>query len=277
MGLWYDETYNDRLRFGLRIERTLFAKQSDYQYVEIFESSELGRTLAIDGLLMTSEGDEHYYHEMIVHPAMVTVPRAKRVLVIGGGDGGTAREVLRHRDVQRVVMVEIDGCVIDACKAHLPTLGAWDDPRLEVIVGDGIAFVKQADVEPFDVIILDGSDPVGPSKGLFNAGFYEGVRRLLKPHGVFALQSGSPIIQRPIFLEVVQTLRRLFKTVAPYFGPVQLYAGGQWSWTLATNAVDPKAIREDRLTAIEAACKYYNGDIHRAAFALPNDLKRLLG
>ncbi len=276
MSLWYYETFDDRIRFGLRVERTLFAKRSDYQFVEVFETVELGKTLAIDGIYMTSEGDEHYYHEMLVHPAMVTVPGAKRVLIIGGGDGGTAREVLRHPTVDKVVMVEIDSVVVDACKAHMPTLGSWDDPRLELLIGDGIAYVKQSDVEPFDVILLDGSDPVGPAEGLFNKDFYEGVSRLLRPNGVFALQSESPMIQRPVFLDVVKTLRELFKTAQPYFGPVLLYGGAQWSWTFATNAVDPMAIDDAQLAHIEAGCKYYNRDIHRGAFALPNDLKRLL-
>jgi len=277
MSLWYYETFDDRIRFGLRVEHTLFAKQSDYQYVEVFKTVELGKTLAIDGIYMTSEGDEHYYHEMIVHPAMVTVPGARRVLIIGGGDGGTAREVLRHPSVEKVVMVEIDQVVVDACKAHMPELGSWDDPRLELIIGDAIEYVKQAHVEPFDVIVLDGSDPVGPAEGLFNVDFYKGVSRLLRDGGVFSLQSESPMIQRPVFLEVVQTLRTIFKTAQPYFGPVLLYGGAQWSWTFASNTVDPLAIDEAQLAHVEDGCKYYNRDIHRGAFALPNDLRRQLG
>jgi len=276
MSLWYTETFGDKIRFGLRVERTLFSERSEFQLIEVFETAAMGKALAIDGLFMTSERDEHYYHEMIVHPAMVTVPGAKRVLIIGGGDGGTAREVLRHPTVEQVVMVEIDGMVVDACKEHLPGLGNWNDPRLELIIGDGIDYVKRADADSFDIVLLDGSDPVGPAEGLFNASFYANVKNALRPGGVFALQSESPLIQRPVFLDVVRTVGEMFNTARPYFGPVLLYGAGQWSWTYATDSVDPMAINEAQLAHVESDCKYYNRDIHRGAFALPNDLRGLL-
>jgi spermidine synthase len=275
MTLWYREVYEDESSYGLRVKRTLHSAQSDFQYVEVIDTVQLGRVLVIDGIFMTSERDEHFYHEMLVHPALVTTPAA-RVLVIGGGDGGTVRQLMRHPDVTEVVMVEIDGAVVEACKEHMPALGTWDDPRLELVIGDGIAYVRDRDVAPFDVILLDGTDPVGPGEGLFNREFYADVARLLAPNGVFALQSESPILMPKLFGEIVTTLRELFPRVHPYFGPVPLYAAGIWSWTYASKGADPMAIDDQRLAAIEAGCKQYNRDIHRGAFALPNYVRQLL-
>ena len=265
------------MRFGLKIRRMVHSAQSDYQKIEIFDTEQYGRTLALDGVLMTSEGDEFYYHEMLVHPALTTAPRIGRVLVIGGGDGGTLREVCRHPEVEKVVVVEIDRMVVEACKKHLSTIGtAWNDPRLELIFDDGVRYVREADVAPFDVILLDGSDPAGPAEGLFDEAFYRGCERLLAPSGVFALQSESPVLFREVFAEVVRTLRRIFGTARPYLGSVPIYAAGMWTWTYATHNVDPMAIIDSRAERIEAVARYYNRDIHRAAFALPGDLKKLL-
>ncbi len=275
MALWYDETYRDQSRFGLRVTRTLCETVSDYQRIEILDTVRLGRTLVIDGIFMTSERDQHYYHEMLVHPPLVTVD-ARHVLIIGGGDGGTARQVLRHPGVERVVMVEIDGAVVAACREHMPALGAWDDPRLDLVIGDGIAYVADPDHGPFDVILLDGTDPVGPGEGLFNRAFYADVARRLRPGGVFALQSESPILMPELFYDIQSALRESFAVVAPYFGTVPLYAAGNWSWTYASDRADPMAIDADRAAAIEAGCDYYNRDIHRAAFAQPSAVRRRL-
>lgn len=272
MALWFDEVFEDDTRFGLKVVRTIHTETSPYQRIAIMESERFGRFLTLDDIFMTSEGDEFYYHEMIVHPALVTAPRAKRVLIIGGGDGGTAREVLRHPEVETCVMVEIDEAVVRACQAHLPTIGtAWNDPRLDLRFDDGIQFVKEGDVEPFDVVLLDGSDPVGPAEGLFNRSFYEGVRRVLAPDGVFALQSESPTLMETLFFDTQRTLREVFPKVIPYMGSVILYGAGLWTWTLCTSdeSYDPQAIVEERLPAAETTSRYYNRDIHRGCFALP--------
>ena len=202
MGPWYDEVFADRVRFGLKIRRVLYSGQSDHQKIEVLDTEQFGRVLVLDGVFMTSEADEYFYHEMMVHPAMTTAPRIRRVLVIGGGDGGTIREVLRHPEVESAVLVEIDGQVVEVCREHLASIGtAWDDPRLEVIIRDGVAFAREAVLESFDVILLDGCDPVGPSEGLFNESFYRGCARLLRPDGVFALQSETPVLLEDVFLE----------------------------------------------------------------------------
>ncbi len=271
---WYDEVFDQQSRLGIKVRDVLYEGQSDFQKIDVLETVGFGRVLAIDQIFMTSEKDEYLYHEMIVHPPLTTSSRIGRVLVIGGGDGGTVREVLTYPEVERVVMVEIDGKVVEVSKKYLDKIGtAWDDPRLELIIGDGIDYAKNADVAPFDVILLDGCDPVGPAKGLFTEEFYRGVARLLADGGVFVLQSESPILQRDVFLEIGQTLKKIFARVHPYFGPVPIYASGSWSWTYASQTAEPFSIIEERATYQEARCKYYNRDIHRAAFALPNELK----
>lgn len=278
MSIWFDEVFNDVCRFGVAIKDKLFSGQSQFQRVEVMESKGFGRVLAIDGMFMTSERDEYYYHEMLVHPVLTSAPSIRRVLVIGGGDGGTVREVLSYRDVEQVVMVEIDEMVVNVSKELLGSIGtAWNDERLTVLIADGIDYIKNAPDGSFDVILLDHSDPVGPAKGLFNEAFYLGCERLLGDHGVFCLQSESPIMQRRTFVEVCRTLKGVFREVHPYFGTVPIYATGAWSWTYASNGPSPFDIHESRAELQEGRCRYYNRDIHRGAFAVPNELKPLIG
>ena len=248
MGLWYDEVFEDKLRLGLKLKRSLFTGQSDYQKVEIVETELLGKALLIDGLWMTSEGDEAPYHELIVHPALTTARELKRVLVIGGGDGGTVREVLLHPEVEHVDMVEIDAMVVEACQSHLPEIGrgVWDDPRLNVMIADGVTYVKEADVEPYDVIIVDGSDPVGPAVGLFNEDFYRGCARVLKEEGIFVTQSESPLLFREVHLGMVKLIRTVFGHAWPYYYPVLIYGSGHWSWTYASRSQNPQALVDAR-------------------------------
>ena len=215
--------------------------------------------------------------DRIVHPALCTAAKIEDVLIIGGGDGGTAREVLRHPEVKKVTMCEIDGDVIDACKQFLPGHGAWDDPRLDVRVGDGIEFVREAAKDSFDIVLLDGSDPVGPAEGLFGKSFYQDVAKVLRPDGVFALQSEGPIITPKLFSDIVFSLREIFGSAHPYFGPAPIYAGGMWSWTFATKTVNPKKIIEERALRIEEVSKHYNRDIHLASFALPQNWRKKFG
>jgi spermidine synthase len=276
MAFWYDENFDNKCRFGICASKVLFQGKSDFQQIDILETELFGRVLAIDNIFMTSELDEYIYHEMIVHPVLTTAPFIGRVLVIGGGDGGTIREVLSYPQVEHLTMVEIDVMVVEASKRYLPTIGtAWDDPRLELLIGDGIDFVKNANVEPFDIILLDGSDPVGPATGLFTEGFYRGVARLLKEDGVFGLQSESPLLQKNVFTQIGRTLGKLFPRVYPYFGPVPIYASGSWSWTYASRAADPMSWNETLVSFQEKRCKYYNRHIHQAAFAVPNNLRRI--
>jgi len=277
MALWYDETFHDHTRLGLKVKETLFCAQSPYQKVEVIDTVGFGRVLVIDDVFMTSEYDEFLYHEMLVHPALTTAPSIERVLVIGGGDGGTVREVLRHPDVRSCVMIEIDQMVVDAAKQHLPGIGiAWDDPRLDVRFIDGIEYVKRSADALYDVILLDGTDPTGPGAALFDQSFYAGCKRMLSPRGVMALQSESPLLMMDLFVEIQHKLRTVFSEVHPYLGPVPLYGTGTWSWTWCSDTGEPLRAMAERQAMIVQGSKAYNEDLHRASFALPNYVKRAL-
>ncbi len=269
MAVWYEETFKGT-RLSLEVTKTLFSGQSKFQKVDIFETREYGRAMAIDNVFMTSEGDEFIYHEMLVHPALLTAKAPQRVLVIGGGDGGTVREVLRHPSVTHCTMIEIDELVVTACKEHLPTIGtAWNDPRLDVRFIDGIDYVKNSDDEKYDVVLLDGTDTIGPGEVLFDIEFFRGCKRMLKEGGVLALQSETPMLLRDVFFETQKKLRSLWSEVHPYFAGVPLYASGSWSWTWCSDGGSPHDVDEERQAAISAGCKYYNGPIHSGSFAQP--------
>ena len=276
-GAWYSEVFEDKSALALKITEVIHRERSPFQAIEILDTLWLGKVLVHDGIFMTSVVDEPYYHEMIVHPALCAAPSIANVLVIGGGDGGTAREVLRHRGVERCTMVEIDERVVVACKEHLPEIGrgVWDDRRLDLRFEDGVRFVAETD-ERFDVVILDGSDPVGPAVGLFGEGFYGDVRRVLNPGGVFALQSESPTVYEDVFFEIQASLSTHFARVHPYFGSVPIYGAGMWTWTFASDTADPMTLHEPRVAAIADGCTIYTADIHRAAFAQPAFIARRL-
>lgn len=277
MALWFDEIYAGKIRFGLRLKRSLFHAKSDFQSVDVVETEEFGRALALEDAWMTSERDEAHYHEMIVHPALTCATRLERVLVIGGGDGGTIREVLRYPEVKQVTMVELDKLVVDACKEHLPSFGVpWSDPRLELKYEDGIAFLQNQADASYDVILIDGSDPVGPAEGLYSSPFYEQAKRCLTRGGIVVSQTESPVAMASDFARIVKTLRSSFQRAEPFFVPIPLYPSGLWSFTFASDTVDPLAFDEQRAARVEAVTRYYNRNIHRAAFAQPNFVHDLL-
>ncbi len=277
MSLWYEESWQDTVRFVLRTEGSVVRRRSEFQQIEVFDTPTFGRVLALDSVLMTSEADEFFYHEMITHPALTAVGASRRVLIIGGGDGGTAREVLRHPSVESVALVEIDAVVVEVCKVHLPSIGtAWDDPRLAVHIGDGIRFVESAADDAYDVIILDGTDPIGPAAPLFDEAFYQDVRRVLRPGGVFSLQSQSPFMTSDLWVQTQRRLRRVFPIVHPCFAPVPLYSTGVWSWSFASDHVDARTPRPDRLGDFLGLCRYYTPAVHQAAFLVPPYVQTLL-
>lgn len=236
---WFSEEYNGGSGMRLKVKKHLLSTTSDYQKIDIFDSVKpWGRVLALDNTFQLTTGDQHYYHEMIVHPVMSRHPSPKNVLIIGGGDGGTAMEVLRYPEVQSVSLIEIDPLVVEVCKEYFPTLCNWADPRLEVRYEDGAKFIKNFHKKDysanFDVIIIDSSDPVGPSEVLFDRKFYKNCIKALTENGILITQSGSPFTQRKEFIRIVKTLRKEFYTVWPYFGTVPIYGAGPWSWTWAS-------------------------------------------
>jgi spermidine synthase len=281
--VWFTDKDEDQA-LSLRFTGDVFYDvQSPFQRVRILESTKYGKMLTLDDMVMTTINDEFHYHEMISHPAMFTHGNAKNVLVIGGGDGGTVREILRHEGVEKVTMVEIDGEVIKACKEHLPQIAAsFDHPKLDLIVNDGIAFVKNAAPKSYDVIIVDGSDPVGPAEGLFSVEFYTNCYNALKDGGILVTQGESPKFNEKAFAEMNRTLQSIFgKENAPislFFVPT--YPTGMWSFQYGLKGcAAPKSISNE--TEIDAfveqqGLRYYNADVHKGSFATPNFVKSLV-
>jgi len=275
---WIDEEHQG-VRYGLA-GRVLEERASPFQRVTIIESDRYGKGLLLDGCWMTAERQERHYHESLVHPALCGAAAIERVLVIGGGDGGTARECLRHPGVAHLDLVEIDGLVVEWSQKHLPSIGgdAWSDPRLQLTVGDGIAWVAEAPDASYDVVIVDGSDPAGPAEGLFNRAFFEHCRRILRPGGVFATQSESPEAFRQVHIAMVQLLREVFGHADPLYGWVPMYPSGWWSWTFA--AVDGPRYREPqppRASAVAAGCEIWSPRWQRGGFdAMPAFMERAL-
>jgi spermidine synthase len=276
---WVEEVYgegDDLSKIGFVGGKVRCDLQSKFQRIEIIETEAAGPVLLLDGAFMTSVAHEHFYHEMLTHPALCTAPSIRRVLVIGGGDGGTVREVLKYPEVESVALCEIDHHVLAVCRGLLPEMNVpWNDPRLTIHCDDGMAFVEDETVGKFDVILVDGADPVGPAAVLFSKEFYAACKRRLAEGGYLASQTESPIGMREDFLRIVRTMRGSFRCADPYFGPMPIYPSGAWSWTLAHDG-PTRLERTDRVARIEPICKYYNRQIHRAAFALPNDILRAL-
>ncbi len=281
--VWFtdkDENQALSLRFTGEV---FYDVQSPFQRVRILESYKYGKMLALDDMVMTTIEDEFHYHEMIAHPSIFTHGNAKNILVIGGGDGGTVREILRHESVENVTMVEIDGEVIEACKTHLPQIAsAFGNPKLELHVDDGIAFVKNAKANSYDVIIIDGSDPVGPAEGLFSVEFYTNCYNCLKDGGILVAQGESPKFNEKAFRELNHTLQSIFgKDNAPvslFFVPT--YPTGMWSFQYGLkNANHPKNIQNEGVIDAfveEKGLRYYNADVHKGSFATPNFVKGIL-
>jgi len=267
--------------FGIAIKKgkVLFKDKSEFQDVEVFETdSELGRVLTLDDLMMTTEGDEWHYHEMITHIPMMNHKCPKTVLVIGGGDGGTVREVLKHETVEKVVLCEIDGMVIDACKQFLPTIACeLDNPKCEILVEDAIEYIKDKK-NMFDIVLIDSTDPMGPGEGLFTEEFYTNVKESLKEGGIIAAQSESPVVNKKEIKKMYDLLKKVFPIVSTYTSNIPTYPGGYWAWAYCSETIQPLSyIDEERCEKITKTCKIYNKDYHMARFALPNYLKELVG
>jgi spermidine synthase len=254
-------------RFQLRA--TLWEGRSPFQHVAIIDTVSFGRALVLDDALQTTEADEFLYHEPLVQIPLLAHPNPKRVLIVGGGDGGALRHVLMHDPVDRAVQVEIDRLVVDACREWLPGLagGAFEHPRAELIIGDGLAYVRDVS-EPFDVILVDSTDPVGPAEGLISEEFYRLAAGALSDDGIFVMQTGSPLLMRDELEAAAERMRRTFSIVATYLGHVPSYPGVLWSWTAGSKTLDPSVPRRSPPPGL----RYYTPDVHRAAFALPGYL-----
>ena len=285
MTRWYHDL--DSYGYGVSVQTLgdcLFREQSQFQRVEVFKTKKYGNMLLLDGKIQTTEGDEFIYHELISHIPLLTMENAKRVLIIGGGDGGTAREVMRHENLEEVVMVEIDQVVIDASKKFLPTISCALDqhPKLQLLVDDGINYVKQSKDKSFDIILVDSTDPIGPGVTLFDDDFYKNCFRILTDNGVLITQSESPTGAPNEFKDLYTKYYRVFgeDKVYCYKCPTPTYSTGLWTFSYCTKGnVHPfKNLNEEHVKQFLAKNKlqYYNADIHRAVFALPNYIKKMM-
>jgi spermidine synthase len=257
----------------------LHSEQTPFQKLDVYDHPHFGKVLTLDDLIQTTERDEFCYHEMLVHPALASLERVERVLIIGGGDGGTMRRVLEHGP-HEAVMCEIDEAVVRVCRMYMPTIadGALDDRRARVVIGDGAAFVADQE-DCFDAVIVDGSDPVGPATALFGESFFESCRRSLRPGGVFVTQSGSPMFQTDEFRMVFANATAVFPVAEPYLSFVPTYPGVLWSYMTgatgeAVSAASADTIRT-RLEARGVSARFYTPQLHRSAFALPRFVEEI--
>ncbi|OEK01066.1 spermidine synthase [Roseivirga sp. 4D4] len=280
--VWFTER-DDKIALSLKHDGKLYDQQSDFQRVEVYNTQAYGNMLTLDGMVMTTEKDEYVYHEMITHIPLLTHPNPKRALIIGGGDGGTAREMLRHEGLDEVVMVEIDDKVIEACKLHLPSIAsALDHPKLKLIVDDGIKYVKEAAAGSFDVVVVDSTDPVGPAEGLFSVEFYKEVYRILSDDGVMITQSESPRFNNKVFKEIYEVYGSIFgnEKVHCYLAYIPTYPTGMWSFSYSAkgNAHPLKGFDSGKSRKFSEVhgLSYYNESIHESAFALPNFVKKMI-
>jgi spermidine synthase len=275
------EFLTDDWGFFVRSARQYERFSSPYQTVEVHDTVPFGKLFRLDGCFMTSERDEFFYHENLVHVAAVTHPSPERALIVGGGDGGSAEEILKHPSIKSVTLAEIDLAVVDISRKYLQQVhrGALDDSRVTLRIEDGFAFV-QKDVEQYDLIVLDLTDPGGPSTSLYTTDFYRACAARLSPMGAMTLHIASPVAHPERIRATLASLRAAFATVSPYLTSVPLY-GGMWMMACCSAMLDPRSmtpLQVDRRIAQRglADLQYYNGDTHRAGFALPNFVRALV-
>lgn len=271
MSLWYVQDYLDHYQMSLEVKESLFMGKSEFQEIMVIETYLYGKALLLDGIVQTTEKDEFMYHEMLVHPAMVTCLSPSKVLIVGGGDGGASREVLKH-PVDKVVLVDIDQQVIEICQKFFPQLGKWDDSRLEVIIGDAATFLTTTQ-DTFDVIIMDSTDPLPAhvAEPLFTQDFFDLAYERLAPGGVLVSQMEPPFFQPERVAELWKRLKS-FPLVYLYWGLVPTYPGGVWNYVVASKKNNPTLPRKK----LPFTTRYYSDSIHQAAFVLPPFLQVLV-
>ncbi len=280
MSEWVRESLHPDYAQSLRVERMLYDSETDHQRLKVFENGTFGRVMTLDDVVQVTEGDNFIYHEMMTHLPILAHGAVRRVLIIGGGDGGMAREVLRHRTVEHVTMVEIDAGVVDFSRRYLPMLGAgaFDDPRLELVIADGAEFIRKT-AGGYDVIIVDSTDPVGPGEVLFTDTFYGHARRALDPDGILVTQNGVPFLQGEELTGTMRAFRALFADATCYLATIPTYAGGPMAFGWGTDSParsTPLDVLQGRFHASGVVTDYYTPEVHKAAFALPGYVLKLL-
>ncbi|MEG1990504.1 MAG: polyamine aminopropyltransferase [Christensenella sp.] len=275
---WFYEYFTDNAKFGIKIKEHFVDTKSDFQKIDFYDSYEYGRFFTLDGFIMLTERDEFIYHEMLVHLPMAVVSDAKNVLIIGGGDGGAVRELTRYAGIEHIDMVEIDKVVVDLCKKHLPqTACKLEEPRVTLHFCDGIEFVKNAR-KKYDLILVDSTDPVGVGEGLFSQEFYENCAKIMTDNAVMINQHESPYYEGDAreMERAHKKLAAVFPICRVYQFHMPTYASGHWLFGFASRTREPLNFDADAWNALQIKTNYYNTDLHRGCFALPNYvLKRL--
>lgn len=277
---WFEEILHERWQQRIRVERVLYHSRTDHQELLVFESRDWGRVLALDGVLQLTTADEFAYHEMLAHPPILAHGRVRHVCIVGGGDGGTLREVVKHATVEKITQVEIDRAVIEFCRQWLPQVsaGAFDDPRLDLVIADAAVYMQQ-DGPKFDVIIVDSTDPRGPGAVLFTEAFYRACRARLAPGGILVTQCGNPAIEPGEFVDTQLAKRAAgFADVSWYLTVVPTYIGGFMTLGWASDDPTRRRVRLDTLKSrpVPAGLRYYTPEMHVAAFVSPPWIPALL-
>ncbi|MDZ4790467.1 MAG: polyamine aminopropyltransferase [Hyphomicrobiales bacterium] len=281
MTRWIDETLHSHFRCSLATDNVLYENKTEHQHLVIFENDTFGRVMMLDGVVQLTDKDEFIYHEMMAHTPILAHGDARRVLIIGGGDGGVLREVLRHKSVERAVLCEIDREVVDLSLKHLQNIsrGAFDDPRVELVIADGVKYVAETD-ERFDCIIVDSTEPVGPAAVLFTRGFFEGCRRCLSDPGVLITQNGLPFLHPDHLRGTMGLFGELFEDSATFLVNQPTYFGGPFALAWASNDKSLRKIKlkklRERFEASGIETNYYSPKVHKAAFSLPVYVERLM-
>lgn len=280
MELWYTEEWTENVRFSIKVDRHLFEGKSEFQRIDVFDSEEFGKFLTIDGLMMVTYKDEFIYHDMITHVPMATNLNIKKVLVIGGGDGGTVRELSRYPKIEKIDMVEIDKMVVDVSKEYIDICSCkLDDKRVNLYFEDGVKFVKEAYDKSYDLIIVDSTDPIGPGEGLFSNDFYRDCYRILTDDGILVNQSESPYFEFNVkeMKRANDKLKGIFPISKVYQAHIPTYPSGHWLFGFASKKLDPiKNQDRDGWEKLNLKTKYYNSDIHLGSFMLPQYVKEML-
>ncbi len=279
MELWFTEKHTEHVKLSIQVDKQIYSSQSEFQRIDIFESPEFGRFLTLDGYMMLTEKDEFVYHEMMVHVPMAVHPNVKKVLVIGGGDGGTVRELSRYKTIEEIDLVEIDEEVVEACIKHLPqTACGFKDARVKCYYDDGLKFVRKYE-NTYDLILVDSTDPFGPGEGLFTKEFYGNCYKALKEDGIMVNQHESPF-----YKEDAYAMQRAHKRIVESFpiskvyqAHIPTYPSGHWLFGFASKKYHP--INDQRIEewkSLGLKTKYYNEQLHKGAFALPNFVEEML-
>lgn len=279
MELWYSEKHTKNVKFSIQVDKQLYSAQSEYQRIDVFESPEFGRFLTLDGYMMLTEKDEFIYHEMITHVPMAVHKNAKKVLVIGAGDGGVLRELTRYKSLEQIDLVEIDGEVVDVCKKYLPkTACGFEDERVKVHILDGLKFIRKKEAE-YDIIIVDSTDPFGPGENLFTKEFYGNCYKALKEDGLMVNQHESPFYEEDA-IAMQRAHKRIVESFAiskVYQAHIPTYPSGHWLFGFASKKYHPiQDLDENHWNSLGIKTKYYNTNLHKGAFYLPNYVEELL-